>query len=129
MKVTIKKTGINGEGIGYIDRMPVFVPQALIGEEVEIRIVDKQKRYATAELLRVVKSSKNRIRPKCFIQNTCGACPLMIARYPAQLEYNLGFCLNLICEEDYGREEALPLKNEKFFILCSELTKRIRSRF
>ena len=67
--------------------MPVFVPQALIGEEVEIRIVDKQKRYATAELLRVVKSSKNRIRPKCFIQNTCGACPLMIARYPAQLEY------------------------------------------
>ena len=87
MKVTIKKTGINGEGIGYIDRMPVFVPQALIGEEVEIRIVDKQKRYATAELLRVVKSSKNRIRPKCFIQNTCGACPLMIARYPVQLEY------------------------------------------
>ena len=87
MKVTIKKTGINGEGIGYIDRMPVFVPQALIGEEVEIRIVDKQKRYATAELQRVVKSSKNRIRPKCFIQNTCGACPLMIARYPAQLEY------------------------------------------
>ena len=87
MKVTIKKTGINGEGIGYIDRMPVFVPQALIGEEVEISIVDKQKRYATAELLRVVKSSKNRIRPKCFIQNTCGACPLMIARYPAQLEY------------------------------------------
>lgn len=87
MKATIKKTGINGEGIGYIDRMPVFVPQALIGEEVEIRIVDKQKRYATVELLRVVKSSKNRIRPKCFIQNTCGACPLMIARYPAQLEY------------------------------------------
>ena len=56
MKVTIKKTGINGEGIGYIDRMPVFVPQALIGEEVEIRIVDKQKRYATAELLRVLRA-------------------------------------------------------------------------
>ena len=37
MKVTIKKTGINGEGIGYIDRMPVFVPQALIGEELVIR--------------------------------------------------------------------------------------------
>ena len=36
MKVTIKKMGINGEGIGYIDRMPVFVPGALCGEEVEI---------------------------------------------------------------------------------------------
>ena len=30
MKVTIKKVGINGEGIGYIDRTPVFVPGALI---------------------------------------------------------------------------------------------------
>ena len=68
MKVTIKKTGINGEGIGYIDLMPVFVPQALIGEEVKSAIVDKQKRYATAELLRVVKSSKNRIRPKCLFR-------------------------------------------------------------
>ena len=48
MKVTIKKTGINGEGIGYIDRMPVFVPQALIGEEVEIRTyrpIDRQKEF------------------------------------------------------------------------------------
>lgn len=87
MKVTIKKTGINGEGIGYIDRLPVFVPQALVGEEVEIRVVDKQKRYAMAELVRVVKKSPNRIRPKCYIQHTCGGCPLMIARYPAQLEY------------------------------------------
>ncbi len=87
MRVTIKKTGINGEGIGYIDRTPVFIPQALVGEEVEIRIVERKKRYAIGEVLRVVKSSKNRIRPKCYIQNSCGGCPLMIARYPAQLEY------------------------------------------
>ncbi len=87
MRVTIKKTGINGEGIGYIDRTPVFIPQALVGEEVEIRIVERKNRYAIGEVLRVVKNSKNRIRPKCYIQNSCGGCPLMIARYPAQLEY------------------------------------------
>ena len=54
---------------------------------------------------------------------------LLLAIYLISCIIYLGFCLNLICEEDYGREEALPLKNEKFFILCSELTKRIRSRF
>ena len=35
MKVVIKKTGINGEGIGYIDRLPVFVAGALVDEEVD----------------------------------------------------------------------------------------------
>lgn len=87
MKVTIKKTGINGEGIGYVDRLPVFVPQALVDEDVDIRIVEKKPRYAMGEVNRIVKKSKDRIQPKCYIQHACGACPLMIARYPAQLTY------------------------------------------
>ena len=32
----IKKLGINGEGIGYIDRKIVFVPGALPQEEVVV---------------------------------------------------------------------------------------------
>ncbi|MEF9967217.1 MAG: 23S rRNA (uracil(1939)-C(5))-methyltransferase RlmD [Longicatena sp.] len=87
MKVTIKKIGINGEGIGYLDRTPVFVPGALIDEEVDIRVSDKKKTFAFGELNRVVKQSKSRIQPKCIIQHACGGCPLMIARYPSQMEY------------------------------------------
>lgn len=87
MKVVIKKVGINGEGIGYIDRLPVFVPGALIDEEVDIRVIEKNKRYAKAEINRIVKKSKSRIEPKCQVQHVCGGCPLMIARYPAQLQF------------------------------------------
>lgn len=87
MKVVIKKTGINGEGIGYIDRLPVFVPGALIDEEVDIRVVERKKRYAIGEVNRILKKSKDRIQPKCRVQHVCGGCPLMIARYPRQLEY------------------------------------------
>lgn len=87
MKVVIKKVGINGEGIGYVDRTPVFVPGALIDEEVDIRITEKKNRYATGEVNKVMKQSKSRIKPKCYIQHVCGACPLMIARYPSQLDY------------------------------------------
>ena len=43
MKVEIKKVGINGEGIGYIDHLPVFVPKAMIGEIVDIKITEKNK--------------------------------------------------------------------------------------
>ena len=89
MKVTIKKIGINGEGIGYIDRLPVFVPGALIDEEVDIQVTEKNKRYAKAKLNRVIQKSKDRIQPKCFVQHACGACPLMEVRYPRQLDYKL----------------------------------------
>lgn len=87
MKVEIKKTGINGEGIGYIDRLPVFVPGALVGEFVDIRIVEKKKTYAIAELNKVITKSKDRVTPKCRMQHVCGGCPLMIAKYPKQLFY------------------------------------------
>lgn len=87
MKVTIKKMGINGEGIGYIDRTPVFIPQALPDEDVDIRVVERQKRYAIGELNHIIKKNSSRIQPKCRIQHVCGGCPLMIAKYPAQLQY------------------------------------------
>ena len=64
MKVTIKKIGINGEGIGYIDRLPVFVPGALIDEEVDIQVIEKNKRYAKGKVNRILKKSKDRVKPK-----------------------------------------------------------------
>ena len=41
--VEIKKLGINGEGIGYIDRKIVFVPGALPQEEVIVEITTSSK--------------------------------------------------------------------------------------
>lgn len=87
MKVEIKKVGINGEGIGYIDHTPVFIPKALIGEIVDIKIVERHARYEQGEVNYIVQKSKDRIQPKCRIQEKCGGCAFMHVRYPKQLEY------------------------------------------
>ena len=87
MKVTIMKTGINGEGIGYIDRTPVFIPGALLGEVVDITITERAKRYAHGKVQRIIEKSPARKTPKCYIQHACGGCPLMIADYKKQIEY------------------------------------------
>lgn len=87
MKVVIKKIGINGEGIGYLDKLPVFIPGARMGEEVDIQIVEKKKRYAIGKLNRILQQSKDRIKSKCFLHARCSACPLMDVRYPKQKEY------------------------------------------
>ena len=38
--LSIKRIGINGEGIGYYKRLAVFVPGAIPGEEVVVRITE-----------------------------------------------------------------------------------------
>ena len=58
MRVTIKKMGINGEGIGYIDRLPVFVPGALLNEEAEIKVIERTQRYARAKVEKIIKAQR-----------------------------------------------------------------------
>lgn len=87
MKVTIMKTGINGEGIGYIDRTPVFVPGALVDEIVDIDITEKNKRYMHGKVNRILKKSEYRKDAACPLQHICGGCPFMIVDYKKQLDY------------------------------------------
>lgn len=123
MKVTIKKVGINGEGIGFIDRTPVFVPGALIDEEVDIRVIEREKRYAKGELQRVIQKSKSRIEPKCKSQRGCGSCPLQIAKYPSQL----GYKVDLLKQSLIKYAQVNPRKIEK--IIASEEFFEYRNQF
>lgn len=81
----IKKLGINGEGIAYLDKKITFVQGALPREVVEIEIVRDEPTYKIGELVKVVSRSKDRVRPKCYQQGKCLGCPLMIMDYQAQL--------------------------------------------
>lgn len=86
MKITFKKIGINGEGIGYIDHKPVFCDGVLPGETAEVEIIDQKKNYAKAELKKIAWYSKDRVRTvyPYYIEE---GCPLMIMKYEKQLEY------------------------------------------
>ncbi|MFI3283757.1 MAG: 23S rRNA (uracil(1939)-C(5))-methyltransferase RlmD [Erysipelotrichaceae bacterium] len=86
MQVKIMKMGINGEGIGYIDSKPVFVPGAISEELVNIQDVKKMNTYCTASLQSVIKKSKSRVTPKCAMQPRCGGCNMMHMTMKKQLE-------------------------------------------
>lgn len=85
MELTIKKMGINGEGIGYWQRRPVFVPGALPGERVAAEIRRDAGSYAVAQCERILTASPQRVAAPCGRQPVCGGCPLMILDYPGQL--------------------------------------------
>lgn len=86
MDLTIKKIGINGEGIGYDNKVPVFVMGALQNEVVECKVVQTFPRYKVAELVQIKQKSKDRVMSACRAQKDCGGCPLMILDYQKQLQ-------------------------------------------
>ena len=89
MQVKIEKTGINGEGIAYLDRKPVFIDGVLPYEIAEITITETKPTYYKAEVLRLVKASPFRIEAPCKVQSACGGCALMIATVPHQEKLKL----------------------------------------
>lgn len=85
-KLTITALSEEGEGIGRLDGMAVFVPGALPGETVECYLVEQKKNYAKGRMTRVLTASPARVAPPCPYFPECGGCQLQHLDYPAQLE-------------------------------------------
>lgn len=87
MKLTIKRMGINGEGIAYYQNTLIFIPQALPGEIILVEIIAITHNFCRARLLQIIHSSKlrNPNPPKLFGQ--VGGLELAHLSYPQQLKY------------------------------------------
>ena len=59
--ITIKRLGINGEGIGYYKKKIIFIPGALPGEVVVAKIIDRHPHYLEGELVRIKEKSPDRV--------------------------------------------------------------------
>jgi 23S rRNA (uracil-5-)-methyltransferase RumA len=94
--LTIKRMGINGEGIGYFKKKAVFVQGALPGEEVVCVIEKEYPKYIRAEMKTIRKKSKDRVDPPCDIYEACGGCQLQHLDYAKQLEYKRDLILQAL---------------------------------
>ena len=83
--LTIKRLGINGEGIGYFKRNVVFVKGALPGEEVTAQVEKVKQNFAEAKILKIRKSSTHRQVAPCPVYDACGGCQLQHMTYEQQL--------------------------------------------
>lgn len=83
--LTIKRLGINGEGIGYYKHKIVFVTGALPGEVVVAEITQIAKRFASAKIHRIRQKSPDRVTKRD--QYDVGGIELEHLAYPKQLEF------------------------------------------
>ena len=84
--ITIKRMGINGEGVGYYRRKAVFIEGALTGEVVHAKVKQVEPSYILAELVEIEKRSADRVQPACPMYGRCGGCQLQHMSYSGQLK-------------------------------------------
>lgn len=87
LTLKIEDMGVDGEGIGKVDNIPLFVKDALIGDVVSVKVMKMKKNYGYARLLEILEPSKDRVTPRCEFHRTCGGCQIQALSYEKQLEF------------------------------------------
>ena len=136
----ITDMGNGGEGIGRTsDGYTLFVKDAVIGDEIEAKIVKAKKNYGYGRLMRVLRPSPDRVEPRCPKAGPCGGCQLQALSYEKQLEYKqnrvrnhlerIGGFSQIPMEPIIGMEEPYHYRNKAQFPVGKNKEGRIITGF
>ncbi|WP_293007984.1 MULTISPECIES: 23S rRNA (uracil(1939)-C(5))-methyltransferase RlmD [unclassified Oscillibacter] len=115
--------GYSSEGLGIvrINGAVVFVPRAVRGEEVRLRIVKAMKTSYAGEIEKILTASPERVEPDCPYFGECGGCVYRHMTYAEELQSKLQKVndalrriggLTLRAEEILGAENPLHYRNK-----------------
>lgn len=107
--ITIRRLGINGEGIGYYKKQAVFVPGVFPPEEVVVKITEVSNNYSKGEVVRIKIKASKRVKPFCKHYEECGGCQIQHIQYAEQLSLKEEMLTQTI-----GRYSGLDITKIKF---------------
>ncbi len=73
-----------GNGVARYDDIVVFVPNAAVGDEAQIRIVKVLSSYCYGRLESLIFPSPDRVAPRCPAAGRCGGCDFQHISYEAE---------------------------------------------
>lgn len=85
-EVEIIDNGFEGEGIARIDGFTVFIPNAIKGEKVKIRILKVLSSHAFGKIEEIIEESESRRDLDCETYLKCGGCMMRHITYEKTLE-------------------------------------------
>ena len=63
-----------GQGVAKIDGCAVFIPNAIAGERVLVRLEKVQKTWAAGKITEILEKSPHRVNRECPVAKLCGGC-------------------------------------------------------
>ncbi|MFA5792433.1 MAG: 23S rRNA (uracil(1939)-C(5))-methyltransferase RlmD [Candidatus Gracilibacteria bacterium] len=86
IELKIDRLVYGGEGIADFEGFKIFVDAVCPGDLALTRVIKVRSNYAEAKLLKIVKESPLRIKPKCKHFTTCGGCKWQFLPYEEQVK-------------------------------------------
>ncbi|MBQ7077802.1 MAG: 23S rRNA (uracil(1939)-C(5))-methyltransferase RlmD [Lachnospiraceae bacterium] len=93
-KVTIEDMTNEGLGVGKVSGFPLFIKDAVIGDEIEVRVVKVKKTYGYGRVESIITPSPSRVDAPCSIARPCGGCQIMNMNYDAQIHFKENKVIN-----------------------------------
>ena len=73
-----------GQGIAKIEGCVVFIPNAIKGERVQVRIEKAKKTWASGKITQILEKSPHRVNRECPVAKLCGGCNFWHMDYEAE---------------------------------------------
>ena len=98
-----------GQGVAHVEGCAVFIPNAIVGERVEVRIEKAAKNWAAGKIVKILEKSPHRIQRECPLSASCGGCDFWHMDYEEESRLKadrVRQCLNRIGGENL---EEMPI--------------------
>ncbi|MCP4197931.1 MAG: class I SAM-dependent RNA methyltransferase [Proteobacteria bacterium] len=82
----IEGLAAGGDGVGRVNGKVCFVPYAVTGDELRVRIVQENRSLIRAEIVEITKRGPGRRDPACPIFGICGGCSWLHLDEDRQIE-------------------------------------------
>lgn len=92
--IMISKFALGGQGLGFVDTLPVFVDDACVDDTASVRIDKKKSSFAEGRAEAILQPSSERIAARCRHFGECGGCVWQFLPYEKQLQWKE----RLVCE-------------------------------
>jgi len=108
--LNIERLDVNGCGVAYDKKKPVFVNGSLPNEKVEVRLIEQKNKYARGKLLNINTTSEKRVIAKCRHFSLCGGCDIQHLEYAEQIVFKQNKIIELFSRSGIANNvlEQLP---------------------
>jgi len=86
LELHIERMAHEGVAVGRADGFVHFVEDAAPGDHLRVRVTERKRSFARAEIVEILSPSAERVVPRCPYVGRCGGCHLQHLSGSAQLE-------------------------------------------
>ena len=101
-EATVTDYTAEGQGVAHVQGCAVFLPNAIAGERVRLRIEKAQKTWAAGKIVEILEKSPHRVNRECPVAKLCGGCDFWHMDYAEETRLKaerVKTCLNRLAGE------------------------------